>query len=76
MSPLGSEGALLPRPLHRIEKLVSGYCALKKVNGIFFMESFPKKMVNSPKRSTKIALGVGTLLYTSFCGRSDMLHVQ
>ena len=33
--PLGAEGFLLPRPPPRMEKLVSGYCALRKVKGKF-----------------------------------------
>ena len=35
MSPLAAEGALLPWSPPRMEKLVSGYCALKKGDGKF-----------------------------------------
>ena len=43
----------------RMEKLVFGYCALKKANG----KIVEVKKVKSQKRSTKIALGmVGALL--------------
>ena len=63
MSPLGAEGALLPWSPPRMEKLVSGYCALKKVNGKFSWTVFLRK-ANSRKRSTKIALGTGGALST------------
>ena len=35
MPLFGAEGALLPRPPPRMEKLDSGYCALKKVKKTF-----------------------------------------
>ena len=61
--PLGAEGALLPWSPLRMEKLVSGYCALKKFIGKFSRTVFLKK-VNSKKRSTKIALMNGGALST------------
>ena len=50
-------------PPPRMEKLVSGYCALKKVKRKIFMENVPKKY-QLPKKSTKIALGTGGVLST------------
>ena len=60
--PLGTEGTL-PQSPPQAEKLVSGYCTLKKGQWKMFVESVVKK-VYSQKRSTKIALGTGGTLST------------
>ena len=53
----GAEGALLSRQLPRMEKLFSGYCALK-VKGKSSWKVHLKR-INSQKRSIRIALDTG-----------------
>ena len=68
MSPLGAEGALLPRSAPWVEKVISGHSSQKKVNRHFHPRysqkrstKFPSK-VFSQKRSSKIALSTGGAL--------------
>ena len=44
-SPIGSEGALLLRSAPLVEKLVSGYCALKKGQQQFLSKAIPKNVI-------------------------------
>ena len=70
-SPFGTEGALLPGSASWMEKLVSGYCTLKRSTTQIFIEGFfprkGKKIIEGvpQKRLTKIALGAGGALSTA-----------